>query len=78
MRQKILEEFQNAGAALERWQSATGEEGTRLALDAAAALERTAASLRQAAQSSTAEVDPTNGDFVLLMRRVEAAYYGAL
>jgi hypothetical protein len=76
MKQQILAEFQSAGAALERWQSATGGEATRLALDVAAALERTAASLRHAARQSTGEVGPANGDFAQLMRRVEAAYYG--
>ena len=78
MRQQILAEFESAGSAFERWQSATGEEGARLALDVAAALERAATSLRRAARSSTGEFDPTNADFVQLMRRVEAAYYGAL
>ena len=72
MKTEIMLEFQSAAAALERWRSAA-RPATGLALDAAAALERAAAGLREAEGSR----GPTS-DFAAAMRRVEAECYDGL
>lgn len=76
MQSEIMLEFQSAAAAIERWRHAERPGAAELALDAAAALERAAAGLRQSAPAEARSI--AGSDFAAAMRRVEAECYDSL
>ena len=76
MQSEIMLEFQSAAAAIERWRLTERPGAAELALDAAAALERAAAGLRQAVPAEPRSI--AGSDFAAAMRRVEAECYDSL
>lgn len=76
MQSEVMLEIQSAAQAIERWRHAARPGAAGLALDAAAALERAAAGLRQAVPAEPRDV--AGSDFAAAMRRVEAECYDSL